>query len=86
METIIKESLEVGSFPDLRSRNQSITSLEGFRSPSPLPASQGLLSGNQNIAQKLAKTVQTDGIKVAKKLKAMQILLRGLGYVARLAN
>ena len=63
MATLRKESLEVGSFPDLRSRN-SIASFEGFRSPSPLPASQGLLSGNQNIVQKLAKTIQTDGIKV----------------------
>ena len=61
MRSSRKESTEVAAFPDSSLRKPSILSLEGFKSPSPLPSSQGLLSGKQ---QELAKSIQTDGTKV----------------------
>ena len=65
MTSLRKESLEVTSFPDLGLRKSSITNLDKFISPSPLPASHGLLSGQQTILNELAKSIQTDGTKVA---------------------
>ena len=66
-----KGSLEVPSlqFPDSSLRNQSIISLDGFRSPSPLPSSPGAgsgtgIPGDQDILYELAETVQIDGAKV----------------------
>ena len=60
-----KESLEkVTSSPDLGVRKPSISSLEKFKSPSPLPASQGLLFKQQTILNELARSIQTDGTKV----------------------
>ena len=66
MTSVRRQSLEVTSFPDLSLRRSSFTSLDKFRSPSPLPSSQGLLSGQQSILHELAKSIQTDGTKVAK--------------------
>lgn len=48
-----------------KQRLQSIVNLDEFKLPSPLPASQGLLSGKQNVKDELAKLIQTDGTKVA---------------------
>ena len=64
MRSSRKENLEAAPFPDLSLRKSSIRSLDGFRSPSPLPSSQGLLSGKQNVLYELAKSIQTDGTKV----------------------
>ena len=65
MTSVRKESLEVTSLPDLGLRKSSISNLDKFKSPSPLPASQGLLSGQQTILNELSKSIQTDGTKVA---------------------
>ena len=62
--TSSQDTLEVTSFPDLSLRRLSFTTLDQFRSPSPLPGSQGLLSGQQTILHELAKSIQTDGTKV----------------------
>ena len=60
-----KESLEVTSIPHLGLRKPSISTLDKFKSPSPLPASHGLLSGQQTILNELTKSIETDGTKVA---------------------
>ena len=59
-----ESSLGVTSFPNLGLRKPSISSLDKFKSPSPLPASQGLLSKQQTILNELAISIQTDGTKV----------------------
>ena len=69
MNSPSKGSLEVPSlqFPDSSLKNQSIISLDGFRSPSPLPSSPGAgsgLPGDQDILYELADSVQIDGAKV----------------------
>ena len=58
------KSVEVTSFPNLGFKKPSISSLEKFKSPSPLPASRGLLSKQQTILNELARSIQTDGTKV----------------------
>ena len=61
-------SLEVPSlqFPDSSLKNQSIISLDGFRSPSPLPTSPGAggIPGDQDMLYELAESIQIDGTKV----------------------
>ena len=67
MDASGKGSLEVPSlqFPDSSLRNQSIISLDGFRSPSPLPASPGGgIPGDQDLLYELAESIQIDGTKV----------------------
>ena len=62
-----KGSLEVPALQlpgDSASRNHSIISLDGFRSPSPLPSSPGI-SGDQEVLYELAELVQIDGTKVS---------------------
>ena len=60
-----KGSLDVPTlqFP-ADSRNHSIISLDGFRSPSPLPSSPGI-SGDTEVLYELAESVQIDGTKVS---------------------
>ena len=63
-----KGSLDVPTlqFPDQSVRNQSIISLEGFRSPSPLPGSSPAgIPGDQDALYELAELAQIDGTKVA---------------------
>ena len=55
-----KGSLDVASFPNPGLRKPSIISLDGFKSPSPLPAMYG---GIENVYQ-LAKSIQTNGSEV----------------------
>ena len=62
-----KGSLEVPTlqFPDQTLSNQSILSLDGFRSPSPLPGSPAGIPGDQDALYELAELIQIDGTKVA---------------------
>ena len=64
-----KESLEVPTLrqtPNQSSRAQSVISLDGFRPPSPLPASPGGgITGDQDMVYDLAESIQIDGAKVA---------------------
>ena len=72
MTSARKESLDVPSlqFADSSSRNQSIISLDGFRSQSPLPSSPGI-SGEQDVLYELAESIQIDGTKVNIKVTRM---------------
>ena len=60
-----RQSLDIASlsFCDSSLKNQSVISLDGFKSPSPLPARQGF-PGEQDILFELAESIQIEGTKV----------------------